>query len=257
MTIASIEEVPAAKVDEVRAAKKVKTLFGWLLYRRISLPLSVRIAGTRVRPSHLTALGLGSGLVGAVLISTGSRGWVIAGAVLVNAAKILDAMDGEVARAKAMDTPTGYVLDGLADRLRDTAVLVGCGVGALRTGSPGALAWTIGAVVGYLGFFYLSAAAPSHWREVRSEADLDEKHMFRVRGNLRLGAGDTLALFVLVAAVVGETLWVDVAVAIVSPFAIAMKLRRLLTQRPWEEQAGAKLTDLTELSTTPASSTPR
>lgn len=242
----------SVSVDAGRAAKKVKTLFGWLLYRRISLPLSVRIAGTRVRPSHLTALGLGAGLVGAGLIATGSRAWVIAGAVLVNAAKILDAMDGEVARAKAMDTPTGYVLDGLADRLRDTAVIVGCGVGALQA-EPTALAWTIAAVVGYLGFFYVSAAAPSHWREVRSEADLDEKHMFRVRGNLRLGAGDTLALFVLVAAVVGHTLWVDVAVAIVSPIAIALKLRRLLTQRPWEEQAGAELTELT----TPASSTPR
>ncbi len=195
-----------------------------------------------MRPSHLTAAGLGSGLVGAALIATGSSAWVIAGAILVNAAKILDAMDGEVARAKDMDTSTGYVLDGLADRLRDTAVIVGCGVGALRSGSPSALAWTIAAVVGYLGFFYVSAAAPSHWREVRSEADLDEKHMFRVRGNLRLGAGDTLALFVLLSAVAAHTLWVDIAVTVVSPFAISVKLRRLLAQRPWEDQIGADAT---------------
>jgi len=234
--------VSSVSVDAGRAAKKVKTLFGWLLYRRISLPLSIRVARTRVRPSQLTAVGLASGLVGAGLIATGSTGWVIAGALLVNVAKILDAMDGEVARAKAMDTPTGYVLDGLSDRLRDTAVIVGCGVGALQSGDSGALAWTIAAVVGYLGFFYVSAAAPSHWREVRSEADLDEKHMFRVRGNLRLGAGDTLALLVLLSALLSHTQWVVIAVTIVSPFAIAVKLRRLLAQRPWEDETGAEPT---------------
>jgi len=111
-------------------------------------------------------------------------------------------------------------------------------VGALKSGSPSALAWTIVAVVGYLGFFYVSAAAPSHWREVRSEADLEEKHMFRVRGNLRLGAGDTLCVLVLVSAIAGQLLWVVVAVAAVAPLAIALKLRRVLTQRPWEERPG-------------------
>jgi len=109
--------VSAATVDERRAAKKIKTLFGSLLYRRISLPLSLRVARTRVRPSQITALGLGTGLVGAGLIATGTSGLAIAGAVLVNIAKILDAMDGEVARAKGSETSTGYVLDGLSDRL--------------------------------------------------------------------------------------------------------------------------------------------
>jgi phosphatidylglycerophosphate synthase len=226
--------VKAAEIDVTRVRKPVTTLFGWLLYRRISVPLSLRLARTKVHPSHITALGLAAGLAGAAMLATGSQALLLGGALLVNVAKLLDAVDGEVARVKGLDTSTGYVLDGLADRLRDTAALVGCGVGALRTGSPAALAWTVGAIVGYLGFFYVSAAAPSHWREVRSASDLDEKHSFRVSGALRLGAGDTLAVLVLVAALAGRPLWVDIAVAAASPAAIALKVRKLLTLRPWD-----------------------
>jgi phosphatidylglycerophosphate synthase len=232
----------AATIDEARATKNVKTLFGWLLFRRISLPLSLRVARTRIRPSHITAFGLLVGLVGAALIGTGSRTLIIAGALLANAAKILDAMDGEVARAKFLDTPTGYVFDGLADRLRDTAVIVGCGVGALRGGDGHALAWTIGAVVGYLGFFYVSGAAPSHWREVRSQTDLEEKHMFRVSARIRLGAGDSLAVLVLAAALAGNPLIVDIVVAAVGPLAIALKIHKLLALRPWD-RASSETTD--------------
>ena len=238
----------AATIDEARATKNVKTLFGWLLFRRISLPLSLRVARTRIRPSHITAFGLLVGLGGAALIGTGSRTLIIAGALLANAAKILDAMDGEVARAKFLDTPTGYVLDGLADRLRDTAVIVGCGVGAFKmagassTATTHALVWTIGAVVGYLGFFYVSGAAPSHWREVRTQTDLEEKHMFRVSARIRLGAGDSLAVLVLAAALAGHPLIVDIVVAAVGPLAIALKIRKLLALRPWD-RASSETTD--------------
>ena len=55
--------------------------------------------------------------------------------------------------------------DGLVDRVRDPAIIVGLGVGAFRMGHPSAPWWTLAAVAGYLWFFYVSAATPSHWRE--------------------------------------------------------------------------------------------
>src|SRR2546426_8511781 len=87
-------------IDAGRAEKQVKTLFGWLLFRRISLPLSLLVAKTRVRPSQVTALGLACGLAGAGLLAYGKYPTMVAGAVLAAIAKLLDAMDGEVARAK-------------------------------------------------------------------------------------------------------------------------------------------------------------
>lgn len=220
-------------IDAGRAEKPVKTLFGWLLFRRISLPISLRLARTRIRPWHLTALGLFSGLGAGALLGTGRRPALVAGGLLALVAKLFDAMDGEVARAKHLDTSRGYVVDGLCDRLRDVAMLVGAGIGAYRTGNVVALEWTIGAVAGYLGFFYVSAAAPAHWREIRSGEDLEAKHMFRL-GKIRLGAGDTLAVAVLIAALTGHLLWLEIAVAVASPAAIALKLRSLFALRPWE-----------------------
>jgi phosphatidylglycerophosphate synthase len=224
-------------IDAERARKPVRTLFGWLVYRRISMPLSLRVARTRLLPWHITAAGLALGLSGAVLLSTGRYELALAGALLVNVAKVMDAMDGEVARVKRLDSPAGYVADGLCDRLRDTAVIAGLGIGAAHDGSDAALAWTLAAVIGYLLFFYVSAATPSHWRELRRPSDLDEKHAFRVTPGVRLGAGDTLAMGVLIAAAIDRPLWLVAAIAILAPFAIAAKVRRLFAQRPWERES--------------------
>jgi phosphatidylglycerophosphate synthase len=226
----------SAALDTGRAPKRVKTLFGWLVYRRISLPLSIRVARTRLRPWQLTALGLALGLAGAALIALHTHPALIAGALLANVAKILDAMDGEVARAKHLDSARGYVADGLCDRLRDTALICALGAGAAGAGQGHALAWTVAAVAGYLGFFYVSAAAPSHWREIQSDGDLDEKHAFRLTGAVRLGAGDTLAMSLLVVALANRPLWLVIAIAALAPAAVAFKVRRLFAQRPWERE---------------------
>ncbi|MFA5891763.1 MAG: CDP-alcohol phosphatidyltransferase family protein [Actinomycetota bacterium] len=223
-----------SEVDAARATKPVKTLFGWLVFRRVSLPLSIRLARTRVRPSHVTAAGVFFGFAAAAMFATGRYAFLVVGGVAAFLAKLLDAMDGEIARAKHLDTAAGYVADGLSDRLRDTVVLAGLGVGATRMGVAGAEVWTAAALTGYLAFFYVSAATPSHWREMRDESDLDEKHMFRVTAHVRLGAGDTLAVAVLVGAIAGRPWWPVMAVALGAPAAIALKVRRLFEARPWE-----------------------
>jgi len=224
----------AAPIDLSRIRKPVRTLFGWLFFRRISAPLSAMVARTRALPWQITAAGLAFGIGGAGAIATGNAWWMAGGGIAVAIAKLLDAMDGEVARAKHLDTPAGYVADGLSDRLRDTSVLAGCAVGAHALGSSGALGWGMGAIAGYLAFFYVSAATPAHWREVRQESDVDEKHMFRVSSRIRLGAGDTLAVLVLGSTLAGLPLIPVIAVATCAPLAIAAKTRRLFISRPWE-----------------------
>ncbi|MCA1832727.1 MAG: CDP-alcohol phosphatidyltransferase family protein [Actinomycetota bacterium] len=224
----------APGLDAAHAQKKIKTLFGWLLFRRVSLPLSLLVARTPVRPWQITALGLGLGLGAGALLGYATYPALVVGGVLALIAKLLDAMDGEVARAKHLETSGGYVADGLCDRLRDTGLIIGMGIGAYRTDAPTGLWWTIVAVAMYLGFFYVSAAFPSHWREHRSEAEIDQKHMLRVTGRIRLGAGDTLAVATFVGAVASAPLWPVVGIAVLGPVAIVMKLRRLFTTRPWE-----------------------
>ena len=221
--------------DLNRMRKPIRTLFGSMVFRRISMPLSARLARTRVHPTTVTLMGLCFGLGGAALLATGARWLAVAGGLCAWVAKVLDAADGEIARAKHMDTPAGYVLDGLTDRLRDTALVAGCGIGAARAGFAGAAWWTVAALAGFLYFFYISGMARSHWREARNDGDVDEKHVFRVSSSIRLGAGDTLAVAVMLAAVAGELEAVVIAVAVGAPVAIAIKLRSLVRRRPWED----------------------
>jgi phosphatidylglycerophosphate synthase len=229
----------AVLVDAAYARKPVQTLFGKLLFRRVSLPLSLLVARTRVRPSHITALGLGLGLAGAGTLATGTRWGQFAAALLVPVAKLLDAMDGEVARAKHLDTPAGYVTDGLCDRLRDTAVIIGAGVGVYTGHNPAMLGLTLAAVAGYLAFFYVSGAFPAHWREVRDDRDLSEKHLFRVTPSVRLGAGDTMAVTVCLTALLGRPEIFVGLIAVAAPLALVLKVRSLFRARPWERNEQA------------------
>lgn len=228
-------------VDLARAPKTVKTLFGWLFFRRLSMPLSLRLAETRVMPIHLTLTGLAFGLAGAGMLWFGTYAFVVAGALMIVIAKVLDAADGEVARAKHLDTPLGYVVDGLSDRFRDTAVILGAGIGVHRGGYDLALEWTIAAVVGYLLFFYISGAFPSHWREIGDENDLDDKHMFRVTSRVRLGAGDTLVTTLVVASLLDNVLWWVIAIAVASPLAVVLKTKRLIERKPWDREQANRL----------------
>ena len=224
-------------IDAARAGKPVKTLFGWLIYRRVSMPLSLCAARAGVHRSAVTAAGVACGIAGATMLATGEYAIGILGALLVSAAKVLDAMDGEVARAQHRETANGYVADGMSDRLRDTLVIIGLGIGGSALYADAAAWWTIAAVAGYLGFFYVSAAAPSHWREVRTPGDLEVKHSFRVTEGIRLGAGDTLAAATMLAALAGRPLWLVAIIAVVAPAAIAMKVRRLYALAPWAAEA--------------------
>lgn len=223
--------------DVSRLGKPVKTLFGWLIFRRISRPLSIAFARLGIPPTLITFAGLAFGLSAAVVFAGGTRRVMLVGAGLAAIAKILDACDGEVARMRHVETPTGYVVDGLTDRLRDTMLLIGCAAAA--RGAPDADAWSLAAIAVYLGFFYVSGASPAHWREAIDARDLDDKHAFRVTRSLRLGAGDTLVVALFVVAALERPLWLLMGAAIAGPLAIAFKTRRLLAAKPWEGRAPA------------------
>jgi glycosyltransferase involved in cell wall biosynthesis len=95
-------------------------------------------------------------------------------------------------------------------------------------------------------FFYVSGAFPSHWREVRSPEDLDDKHMFLVTNTIRLGAGDTLVVLLLICALAGELGWFVRVIAVMAPLAVALKIRRLVQRRPWEREPLGSLDQLVD-----------
>jgi phosphatidylglycerophosphate synthase len=93
--------------------------------RRVSIPISRRLARTPVTPNQVTAVSIVVGLVGAALLASPSWGVCVAGALLAWFSSILDGCDGELARLKLLSSEAGRRFDLFGDYLVNVAVLAG------------------------------------------------------------------------------------------------------------------------------------
>ena len=76
-------------------------------------------------------------LIGALIMARGSYWSFVWGLVLFQVFSVLDGCDGEIARAKFMESESGRKLDDLFDVLSNVFLAVGLGVGLGRASSPG------------------------------------------------------------------------------------------------------------------------
>lgn len=122
---------------------------GWL---RIAHSCAVPLVRLGVSPNALTAVGLLVALGVLPVVTLGGR-WVLLAPVLVVASALVDSLDGAVAVMTGRTTSWGALLDGLADRVADTAYLVALWL----LGAPG---WTVaGAAAAALLHEYARARA--------------------------------------------------------------------------------------------------
>jgi CDP-diacylglycerol--glycerol-3-phosphate 3-phosphatidyltransferase len=92
------------------------------LPQELSRRLGESIGSLGVSPNTLTALGL-LGTAGAATVAAFGHFWQ-AGLIMV-AAGAFDLLDGAVARATGKDSTLGAILDAVADRLAEFAMLIG------------------------------------------------------------------------------------------------------------------------------------
>ena len=95
------------------------------LERRISLAITRRLVGTRITPNAMTLVSLSIGLLGAPFFLSAEPLQQIVGSLLFLTHSILDGCDGELARLKFQESPTGARLDFWGDNLVHVAVF-GC-----------------------------------------------------------------------------------------------------------------------------------
>lgn len=89
-------------------------MFDTHVRRLIDPPLTMmgaRLARTGLRADHVTLIGLGFGILAAVLVAFGAPGWAL---LPIAASRLADGLDGAVARATARTDFGGY-LDILCD----------------------------------------------------------------------------------------------------------------------------------------------
>jgi phosphatidylglycerophosphate synthase len=122
--------------------------------RYLSLAISRHLLALPIRPNHVTLFAALVGIACGCVVAQGGYAWMLVGALVFQGNSILDGVDGEIARAKLLESPTGEWLDTLADDLSNLAFMLGASVGSYRTwGSPLYLA--LGAVAG-TGFLITS-----------------------------------------------------------------------------------------------------
>ena len=83
-------------------------------------------------PNALTAIALGIGVTAAACFATGERSGLVAGAVLIQLAFVVDCVDGQLARYARRFSNLGAWLDSMFDRMKEYAVYAGLALGASR-----------------------------------------------------------------------------------------------------------------------------
>jgi phosphatidylglycerophosphate synthase len=118
--------------------------------RKIAAKLSAFLVRTPLTPNHVTTLSMGAGLWAGYILSHGTRGSMVLGAVFLQLAFILDNCDGDIARAKGLQSRFGMWYDFTADLIVDLALWSGLALGAVSLGVPGVAVrgWWMAAIAG-------------------------------------------------------------------------------------------------------------
>jgi phosphatidylglycerophosphate synthase len=147
-----------------------------------------RLAGTGVRPGHLTAAGLLIGLGAAGAAAAGE--WTLAGVCWL-LSRLADGLDGPLARARGTADEVG----GLADLLADFTVYAAFVVGVAVARPDARLA----AVV-LLAAYYLNAASLLSWSALATRRGLaTDGRSLHLGGDLAEGT-ETIVVYLAVAA---------------------------------------------------------
>jgi phosphatidylglycerophosphate synthase len=167
-------------------------------------------------PIHPDAVSLVALLVALGAAWSLGLGAAVLGAVLVQAASVLDGVDGEIARLQVRASPAGALLDGVLDRLADTAVIAGLAVWALESGGRPA------------SIVLLAVAATAG--SILSMASKDRVAALGIppaperRIGFLLGGRDARLLIVAIGALLGRPEAALAAVAITSGLSLAVRL---------------------------------
>ncbi len=119
-----------------------------LLNRPLSLAITSVVSRWRPSPNAISIVAFMVAVVAALVAAVGAVPGIVPG-LLVQAASVVDGVDGELARATFRSSRFGRLLDGVLDRIGDTVICLGVGLRALDFGaSPRAVVALVAASVG-------------------------------------------------------------------------------------------------------------
>jgi phosphatidylglycerophosphate synthase len=141
VTAGSLARLEGALLDHLAGRATGDSYLATLLDRPMSRPLTRLLLRTPLAPSHVTLLGVATGLLGAGGLATVSYWGRLGGVILLLVSVVLDCVDGDMARARLTQNPAGARLDVMGDYLVHLAVFTGLATGLWRAGLPASGLW--------------------------------------------------------------------------------------------------------------------
>jgi len=128
--------------------KPVDGLLARHVNRNISLFVSRRLKDLPVHPNAVSVFNMLLGVLAAFCVAHPSYGWMLLGALLLEANSVLDGVDGELARVRLQESKLGEWLDTLADDGSNILFFIGLSIGVaqLPWGMPFAVAGAVAAL---------------------------------------------------------------------------------------------------------------
>jgi hypothetical protein len=154
----------------VKATDGFFTTFFVSPYSRYIARFAARMGWT---PNAMTTVSMLIGIAAAAAFATGSRGGLIAGAILLQAAFTVDCVDGQLARYTRQFSKLGAWLDSIFDRGKEYVVYVGLALGATHGFHDDV--WTLAACA--LALQTARHAIDFSWGALRQQAIATARHL--------------------------------------------------------------------------------
>jgi archaetidylinositol phosphate synthase len=171
---------------------------------RIAIVIVRPLVHSPVRPNHITAARLATGVAAALMFAWGTPGADWGGAIMFVLSMLMDRADGVLARLQGSMSPGGHLFDLVADALVNGLTFLGLGVGARYLGFGD---WTI-----LIGLEAACAVLTMLWMVSRIEARAGSGAI-----GLSSVAGfdpDDAMLVIPIVVVLGGKLWLIIVAAV-------------------------------------------
>ena len=137
-SLGSTNDIPAAETELLRRMTKPQDgLVSRWINRPISRRVTRRLLQLPITPDAWTATILILPIVSFFLLLNGHYGAIVSACILFQLFSILDGCDGEIARAKYLQSAIGARIDHVCDQAGNILFIIGLGLGLYRTTEGG------------------------------------------------------------------------------------------------------------------------
>lgn len=142
--LVDLKEIDEDRLRLAATARADDGLYAGLVRRWLSRPVTRWALQRGLARFWIASAAVAAAVLAAVTFATGTRGGLIAGAVLLQAAFVFSCSNGELARYTRTASPFGGWLETVSERINEYVIYAGLALGALRSDDT---VWTLAATM--------------------------------------------------------------------------------------------------------------